>query len=350
MHTCVDGGALVGATGFYPTAPWDHYWGNQGPVAGCNHLVCHRCGTTVRAWAGFTKSRGGDPDPFDILEAGSPEGVLGVEPSASGRLYVCECHAFVTHRDQPVRTTLVPLDVVPKDWACGGHPTEVPDDLDGLDLTDLDTAVASALAGQHVWPWDHPARAKWPGLWLARLAVVRPDLADAVGHQVATGLDSDDPAVLRTALGFCFQQPETAAAARLPALVRKDRARFAVVDPFEPRRTLDWALIWAFEVRLVRVPDAEAIDVARELVLHGDHKRIFHLARVDAAWVGEHVLDIVAGGITADWVLAALEKHPAPARDAVDRLRPTMEAVALEALVRDALPGSLGDAALGAQI
>jgi hypothetical protein len=346
MRYCIDGGALVGATGWLPPAPFDHYWGNQGPVAGCNHVVCQRCGETVQSWPGFTKARGGDPDPNDILDAGDPSTVAGVSQSASGRLYVCRCHAFANHADQPIRTPLVHLDVVPRDWACGGHPIEVPTVLDGVDTDDLETAVATALAGAQAWPWAHPKRAKWPGLWLARLAVIRPDKAEAIGQIVARALDSSDPVVLRTALGFCFQHPESAAAARLPALVRDARDRFTPTDPYEPRRTLDWALIWAFEVRLVRVPDAEAVDVCRALVLGGDRKRLFHLSRVDAPWLGEHILDVVAGGIGADWVLTALQKHPDQAAAAVSRLRTNLDTASLEALVRDALPGSLGEAAL----
>ena len=102
MPTCTDGGALVSATGWLPPDPWDHYWGNQGPVAGCNHIVCRRCAQTVRSFAGFTKPPGGDPDPRDILDAGSPEGIDGIEANDS------QCRHFVENSIGLV-TALVPV-------------------------------------------------------------------------------------------------------------------------------------------------------------------------------------------------------------------------------------------------
>ncbi|MCO4748011.1 MAG: hypothetical protein KC912_24675 [Proteobacteria bacterium] len=288
-------------------------------------MRCIRCGEVVRSFAGLGKARGGDPDPGELLEAEDPTTVLGVESSASGRLYACSCTVFANHSDQPLRSTIVFLDASPSHWECAGHTTDVPATLEGVDTDDTDTAVSASLGGGGAWPWPHPQRETWPGLWVTRLSVVRPQLTDAVDAAVSAALDSVDPKTLRAALDDCFQRPESPASARLVSFFDADQLpRFEVTDPYEPRRDLRWALLRALDVRIVwAASGSPERELAARLALGGDKRRMYLLGRLEPAWVAENALELEAAGLSAKSLCVSVQGAESALVEVVRKLRTT---------------------------
>ena len=358
MVFCKGGGFLVGGKGWLPTAPWDHYWGNRAPVAGCNRLCCERCGWQVRDLPGFSRRPGGDFDLRAFVDADLAAQASALTVSPAGRIYACDCESFVTFGDQPLRTDILIQDVAPRHWQCGGHPEESPRVLEGVDLGSLQEAVGAALAGEapDPWPWSSVRREKWPGLWLARVYVLKPALRESLGRAVACALSGADPVRLRTALDFYFQHPHAPGAEGLATIVGDERDRFRVApDPFEPRRTLDFALMRAFEKRLAetdgeRAPiDVEVRKVARSLLLGGERRLVHFLGRLEPEWLAARADDVVRAGVDADWVLSALKTDLKAARQAVERLRSSLGDAATEAAIGEVFPGTLGDRVTGGQ-
>ncbi|MEM8932233.1 MAG: hypothetical protein AAGE94_13715 [Acidobacteriota bacterium] len=116
-------GYLVGAGHEIPTDARVHQR-PDGPLVGCNQLVCRQCGARVKHWPGFRLQR----LPVDRREREALYATTdpGASPflmrRAAGHLfrtYACRCHC-----DEIVNPVDLDKGYLEFDgWTCGGHPT-----------------------------------------------------------------------------------------------------------------------------------------------------------------------------------------------------------------------------------
>lgn len=288
MNFCNTGGYLVSADYWLPTDPRDYYraWYGVGSI-GCNHLVCPRCGETVR----------------HALEGTS-------------RRYQCACEAHEERRWTQLDTSSESdPDPVPP-WRCAGHPTFVPPGMfAGIEVRA--SVDWSAIVAAHIVETTnlHPRIDRIPGFTLTRLYQVldRSDdqraLATAVG---SLGGDASLPARQAVALFFVLN----IAAPGFEQVLDAWRAEPARYDghpaAFGPDAQLETNLLEAIAVRIARKdPCADAaLKTWRWAALRGTGLGV-HLDSaplIDTQWTAEHVEQLLELA-PVDWMRIVISIH-----------------------------------------
>lgn len=267
-HFCGSHGWLVGASGFIPTAEFDHQTPALEMRVGCNRVHCTVCNAAVKQQVGFEVARGAriakelyaTDDWSGFLSAGK----LVSHPSA--RLYVCLCRDGLVVGD----TNLAPEEDMPEPtWVCAGHSAlRLPAKLDGVALgesSDFAGLARAFFTGELLV--KHPAIATWKADWLNRLyGVVLARVADTIGDAIFSLLGSDEVVVALGASTFFALHPDAKAAERLAPFFIEHRDQLeARQNPAKVGGSLRYWFLQAIAARLrfTRGADREALAIAK---------------------------------------------------------------------------------------
>jgi hypothetical protein len=99
----------------------DRAWREGSDPCGCGHLVCGRCGRTVRSFAGALLAR--RPNPAEwlaICDSGDWSAWLESDDGTRDyRTYICGCRAFPASRAADLQELALDDDL---SWECAGQP------------------------------------------------------------------------------------------------------------------------------------------------------------------------------------------------------------------------------------
>src|SRR6266545_239230 len=152
MHSCFQGGYLVGPWHPMPADPTDYHCYGL-PLVGCSRIRCSECGRLARNVVGlWFKKENESYDRAALYETEdlSTSPLLGKR--SSSRMYLCRCKRWLEEYDRPLDDPDPDMRSANLPWRCSGHPAaEPPCEIDGARVANekaLIDLVVQSLHGQ----------------------------------------------------------------------------------------------------------------------------------------------------------------------------------------------------------
>ncbi len=362
VNHCDFAGTLVSATGWLPSAPFDHrFTPAPAPTPGCNRLRCGDCDSDVRNRVGVAKTPAFVPRFAYGSDERSP--LADVEPNKSVRLYYCRCLAHTEYGSTELEIQGVePYREFVSNWRCQGHPPLEPGSTVDGDRIDDDTLVAVVerrLADPTSRLPDGLDFAKdcAPTFWLSRLhgLLSRSESGQALARRLeATVLDHvlDPDAVRRYAvLNFVYLLHIDGGPARIVKAARQAPDKFQG-EVTIGAMTFDLGLgLSSIAGRGATAGEGNALDLLKEQVLAGAAGRtgLLDVGEQDRAWLLDHAVAVYrAQPDLLDTLVREIARGPAARTTTLVRelVRAGADTTELRDVVERYLVGPYADAVL----
>ncbi len=305
MNRCDFGGTLVNATGWLPSAPFDHrFTPAPSPIPGCNNLRCGDCQSEVLSVAGIAAQAGFVPRFAYGAEAQTT--LERVQQNDLARLYYCRCLSHTEYATTDLDAPGVePGRGFTSNWRCGGHPPLQP--AETVDGERIDDETIDAVVDRWL---SEPRRrlpdgldftlAGAPAFWLSRLygLLIRSGTGRALGDRlearVVEHVGDPDPVRRYVALNFIFVLRPEAARATVEDAAQAAPGLFRGTVTIGPA-TFDFALaLTAILGRGASAGDAGALDLLKAQVLTGAGGRtaLLDIGEQDPNWFLDHAVGL----------------------------------------------------------